>query len=130
MVSRDLDPFVKTAGIESSGTPSEIFGVLWATLVDILGSPATAALLRRSAKRRLGEFPELAELAIKRHGFEYNYAVPADWKHANERSTAALDAVVQDLSVLLIELTGPVVLRRLNAVPQLAKCVQSRAEGK
>jgi hypothetical protein len=129
VVHKAVDRPPRIAGHEPSGTPSEIFVVLWAVLVDILGTPATAALLRRSAKRRLGDFPELGELAIKRRGFEYAYAVPEDWKHTNDRSNAALRALVQDLSVLLLELTGPVVLRRLNAVPQLAMCVQSRVDG-
>src|SRR6266702_454242 len=131
---RNIDPAGKASfkvhPIPPSGTPSEIFNVLWGVLVEILGSPATATLLRRSAKRRLGDFPELGELAITRKGFEYAYAVPADWKHANERSNAALQALVQDLCYLLLELTGPVVLRRLKTSSQLAKCLQSLAEGK
>ena len=123
----DVDQFPRD---EIASTPSEIFDVLWTALVEILGSPATATLLRRSAKRRLGDFPELVELAITRQGFEYTYAVPADWKHANERSNAALQALVQDLCCLLLELTGPVVLRRLKTSSQLAKCLQSLAEDK
>jgi len=123
----DVDQFPRD-GIASS--PSEIFDVLWTALVEILGSPATATLLRRSAKRRLGDFPELGELAIRRKGFEYAYTVPPDWKHANERSNAALQALVQDLYSLLFELTGPVVLRRLEALPQLAKYGLSLSEDK
>ena len=123
----DVDQFPRD-GIASS--PSEIFDVLWTALVEILGSPATATLLRRSAKRRLGDFPELGELAIRRKGFEYAYTVPPDWKHANERSNAALQALIQNLYSLLFELTGPVVLRRLEALPQLAKCGLSLSEDK
>src|SRR6266853_929369 len=130
VADHDCDRFPGTARDEASGTPSEIFDVLWTALVEILGSPATATLLRRSARRRLGDFPELVELAITRQGFEYTYAVPADWKHANERSNAALQALVQDLCSLLLELTGPVVLHRLKALPQLAKCGESLSEEK
>jgi len=130
VAKHDSDRFPGTACEEPSGTASETFDVLWGTLVELLGSPATATLLRRSARRRLGDFPELVELAITRQGFEYTYAVPADWKHANERSNAALQALVQDLCCLLLELTGPVVLRRLKTSSQLAKCLQSLAEGK
>ena len=130
VVNKDFDRFPRTAGDETSGTPSEIFNVLWVALVEILGSSATATLLRRSAKRRLGDFPELGALAITRKGFEYAYAVPADWKHANKRSDAALQALVQDLCYLLLELTGLVVLHRLKALPQLAKYVQSLSEDK
>jgi len=126
-MSPDVDQFPRD---ESSSSPSEIFDILWTALVEILGSPATASLLRRSAKRQLGDFPELGELAITRKGFEYAYAVPEDWKHANERSNAALQALVQDLCYLLLELTGPVVLHRLKTSSQLAKCVQSLAEDK
>ena len=115
---------------ETSSTPSEIFDVLWTALIEILGSPATASLLRRSAKRQLEDFPELGKLAITRKGFEYAYDVPPDWKHTNERSNAALQALVQDLCSLLFELTGPVVLRRLEALPQLAKCGLSLSEDK
>jgi len=126
-MSPDVDQFPRD---ESSSSPSEIFDILWTALVEILGSPATASLLRRSAKRQLGDFPELGELAITRKGFEYVYAVPADWKHANERSTAALQALVQDLCTLLLELTGPVVLHRFEALPQLAKYCLSLTEDK
>ena len=130
MVNQDFDQFPRTAGDETSGTPSEIFKVLWGALVEILGSPATATLLRRSAKRRLGDFPELGELAISRKRFEYAYVVPEDWKHTNERSNAGLQALVQDLCSLLLELTGPVVVHRLKALSQLAKYLQPPAEGK
>ena len=130
VADHDFDRLPGTARDEASGTPSEIFDVLWGTLVELLGSPATATLLRRSAKRRLGDFPELVELAITRKDFEYTYAVPADWKYANERSNAALQALVQDLCCLLLELTGPVVLHRLKALPQLAKYVQCLSEDK
>jgi len=130
MADHDFDRFPGTAGDEASGTPSETFDVLWRVLVELLGSSATATLLRRSARRRLGDFPELVELAITRKDFEYTYAVPADWKHTTERSNAALQALVQDLCCLLLELTGPVVLRRLKTSSQLAKCLQSLAEDK
>src|SRR6266446_10589884 len=131
---RNIDPAGKASfkvhPIPPSGTPSEIFNVLWGVLVEILGSPATATLLRRSARRRLGDFPELLELAITRQGFDYTYAVPADWKHANERSKAALQDLVQDLCCLLLEQTGTVVLRRLKTSSRLAKCLQSLPEDK
>jgi hypothetical protein len=130
VADHDFDRFPGTARDEGSGTPSETFDVLWGALVELLGSPATATLLRRSARRQLGDFPELVELAITRKDFEYTYAVPADWTYANERSNAALQALVQDLCCLLLELTGPVVLRRLKTSSQLAKRLQSLAENK
>jgi hypothetical protein len=130
VVNQDFDRFPRTATDGTSCTPSEAFNTLWGALVEILGSPATAALLRRSARRRLGDFPELAEFAVTRKGFEYAYAVPADWTHGNERSNAALQALVHDLCLLLLELTGPVVLHRLKALPQLTACGLSLSEDK
>src|SRR5258708_28025330 len=101
MADRDVDRFPGTARDEASGTPSETFDILWGALVELLGSPATATLLRRSARRQREDFPELVELAITRNDFEYTYAVPAAWQYANERSNAALQALVQDLFSLL-----------------------------
>src|SRR5258708_23458702 len=104
VVNKDFDRFPRTAGDETSGTPSEIFNVLWGALVEILGSSATATLLRRGAKRRLGDFPELGALAITRKGFEYACAGPADWKPANKRADAALQALLHDLCYFLLVL--------------------------
>ena len=117
----DLDQFDWAQCQGTAGTPSEIFDLLRATLVNILAAPVTAALLRRSAERLMGKYPELEELAITRKSFEYSYTVPAAWRRANEQSTGALEALEQDLSSLLLALTGPVVVHRLRALPQLAK---------
>jgi hypothetical protein len=130
VADQNFDQFPQIARNKASDPPSEIFNVLWGTLVEILGAPATATLLRRSASRQRAQFPELAELAITRKGFEYYHSVPADWNHANARPNAALQALVQDLCSLLFELTGQVVLDRLKALPQLAKCDLSLPEDK
>lgn len=103
-------------------SPSDLFDLLWATLVDIVGSPTTAALMRRSVRHQMAHYRELEELAITRQGFEYAYVVPAAWKHANGQSMTALQALVQSLSGFLVELTGPIVVRRLKELPQLAEC--------
>jgi len=128
-VIQDSDPLGRTTDSGTSETPSDTFDLVWAALVEILGSPATAILLRRSARQRQGEYPQLEELTITRKSFEYAYTVPADWKHANEPSTAALQALLRDLCSLLLELTGPVVVNRLRALPQLAKCGLAPSEG-
>jgi hypothetical protein len=122
LVTQDLDHPARAAGDGDSCTPSDLFDLLWATLDEILGSPTTATLMRRSIRQRLGEYGELNELAITRTGFEYAYTVPETWKHANEPSTAALQAVLQTLCSLLVELSGPIVVRRLKELPQLTKC--------
>ena len=110
-------------------TPSQIFDVLWMALVEILGSPTTATLVRRSAKQRLAEYPELGQLAITRNEFEYHYQVPPNWQYTNEQSTAALQALVEALYSLLRGLTGPVVIQRLKTLPRLAKSGVLPSEG-
>jgi hypothetical protein len=120
-VTQDFDDRELAAGNETSCTPADLFAVLWAVLVEMLGAPTTATLMRRSARQRMGEYPELEELVITRQGFDYSYAVPAAWTQANEQSTA-LHALFVDLCALLLELTGPVVVRRLKELPQLTKC--------
>src|SRR5258707_14350094 len=91
---RNIDPAGKASfkvhPIPPSGTPSEIFNGLWGVLVEILGSPATAALLRRSAKKRLGDFPELGGLGIARNGFRFVYPVPADWDDGHKMENATV----------------------------------------
>lgn len=109
------------AGEADSGASSDILALVWAELVRILGAPAAAALLRRSAKRLLHDYPEFKELAITRQGFDYVYTVPADWKQADKKSHAAVEALLQELCSVLLEMTGPVVVRRLKDLPQLAK---------
>jgi hypothetical protein len=103
-------------------TPAKLFAVVWKTLVDVIGTPATATLVRRSAQRALSREAELADLVISRNGFDYAYTVPRTWKAARPESLDALRALNEELSALLWELTGPVVIRRLNAIPELRLC--------
>lgn len=109
-------------------TPSVIFDLVWTELVQILGSPATAAMLRRCTKKGVEEYPELKELLIVRRGFEYEYTVPAAWKELRDKSKA-LQRLLHDLDSLLIELTGVVVVQRLRSLPQLATYQMASSEG-
>ena len=96
--------------------PTEIaalFTLLWDTLADVLGTSATAALLRRAARGAAGRCPELATLSIVRADLEYRYTVPA------AVGTTALRELVKDLRPLLIEMTGSVVVGHLERAPGL-----------
>jgi hypothetical protein len=101
---------------------AELFDVLWATLADVLGPTATAALLQRSVKRASVRQPELHDLVIRRERFVYTYTVPTSWKRPDAQARPALKQVVSELWPLLAELTGPVVVRRLREVPELRRC--------
>ncbi len=102
---------------------AELFQQLWEEVADLVGTAATAALLRRGLKRASAKQPELAALVLRREGLEYAWALPAAWHDPGRR-----DAVEQlrrlvkdDLHPVFRELTGPVIARRLAQVPELVE---------
>jgi hypothetical protein len=101
----------------SSCSAAQLFAVVWDTLADVIGTAATATLLRRSARRA-----QLDGLTVSREGFNYSYRLPADWRDERPESLLALRGLTRELSPQLVELTGPVLLRRLAAVPDLRRC--------
>ena len=103
-------------------TAAEVFEVLWSTLADVIGPTATAALMQRSVKRASGDAPELRDLVITRDQFAYTYTLPASWSGAAAEPVEALKSVMRQLWPLLSELTGSVVVRRLQEEPLLRHC--------
>lgn len=101
---------------------SEAFEVLWLALTDVLGPTATAALLQRSVKRAAAKTPELSDVVIARDQFVYTYTLPPSWTQAAAAPTAALQQVVRHLWPLLSELTGCVVVQRLEQDARLRRC--------
>jgi len=91
-------------------------------MVDVLGGPATATLLRRSIKRAAAQHTDLNALVIKREGFEYVYEVPPQWVEGRAGAVASLRDLAHELTPLLVELTGQVVVRRLAADAELKRC--------
>lgn len=96
-----------------------LFRLLWESLADVLGTAATAALLRRAARRAAPRSPELAELAIARENLEYRYTLPSAWKEREEGTVLALRELVGELRPLLVEMTGQVVVRHPEKIPEL-----------
>jgi hypothetical protein len=103
-------------------TASELFELLWATLADMIGSTATAALMQRAIKRAAEQKVDLNGLSIVREQFGYRYTVPEPWTTKGDRPVAALRHLVQELLPILEELTGPILTRRLRQVPLLVRC--------
>jgi hypothetical protein len=103
-------------------SPAHLFDILWESLADVLGSAATATLLRRSLRRLEPQAPGLEGLTNTRERFEYGYVVPDAWRQSDGPGLEGLRALVCELTPLLEELTGSVVLRRLKAIPELARC--------
>jgi hypothetical protein len=101
---------------EPDRSPAYLFDVLWESLADVLGTAAAATVLRLALKRvsanGAGPAPEVM---IERKDLEYHYRVPESWRFpSDEASLQALRALGRELGALLAELTGPVLVRRLE----------------
>jgi len=104
--------------MDKRATAASAFAVLWTELVSVLGTAAAATLLRRAAKRACLRSADLIELRVERKGWEYQYALPADWSQRSpEESPGFMDLVRSELVPLLREFTGQIVLGRLGRVP-------------
>ena len=111
-------------------TASDLFTLLWQTLADMLGTAATATLLRRAAQRAAVAWPELAALSITRGALEYEYQVPGAWSEPAPKPPQALCELVRELWPLLLELTGSVVVNRLSQVAELRDRGLARPRGR
>jgi hypothetical protein len=101
-------------------TASALFELLWDGLTDILGTAATATLLRRALKQAATQKPVLNDIRIERQDLMYCYTLPDAWYQARDEQTMeVLRELGHTLVPLLIELTGPVVIRRLERLSPL-----------
>jgi hypothetical protein len=100
---------------------SALFTRLWDALSELLGSAATAALLKRAA-RRAARGQQLAGLSIRRDGLDY--------VHVWNGSMPALRALIGDLRPLLVEMTGALVIERLEQVLELRDLFAPQEERK
>ena len=106
-----------TAG---AGLPAcDLFAILWDALADLLGTAATATLLKRAARRAAARSPELAALVIRREGLACVYSCPSEWSRGLAGTSPALRELVADLRPLLVEMTGQVVVQHLEQIPEL-----------
>jgi hypothetical protein len=106
---------------QNGPTPAALFELLWASLTDVLGPGATATLLRRALKHALPRAPALEALQIGRERLDYRYKLPDDWSRPTPELHQALSELGDELCLLLQELTGPVMVRRLTAIPELRR---------
>ena len=98
-------------------TTAATFELLWENLADLIGTSATAALVRRAAKHAAAQAPALTGLVIRKPAFEYEFIVPQHWI---DDGSDELRMLVHTLQPLLVELTGRIVLQRLQSIPALA----------
>jgi hypothetical protein len=112
-------PRIVQSGGGSAGVPGDVlFGLLWEALVDLMGTTATAVLVRRAASRALPRSDALSELVVSRVDGEYAYVLPQSFARAIGPPKALRD-LADELRPMLVELTGEVALRHLEHVPDL-----------
>ena len=105
---------------QDATSAAELFDLLWESLADVLGTAATATLLRRAIKQAASRTSWSEPVIVARNGLDYEYRVPDTWKQpGNEAALDALRLVAANLRVLLVELTGPVMVRRLARLAPL-----------
>lgn len=106
-------------GAESA---AELFDLLWGTLADVLGTAATATLLRRAIKQSAARTAWSEPAVVARDGLDYTYRLPEAWKQpGNDEAVDVFRIIAAELKRLLIELTGPVVVARLGHLAPLRK---------
>lgn len=107
------------------GTAVALFEALWNALASVLGTPATATLLRRAVRGAASSRPDLQGLkglAVFREELEYRYVLPRSWQQESTEALGALKYLVEEqLAPLLTELTGPIGIRLLERIPELER---------
>lgn len=107
---------------QDATSAAELFDLLWESLADILGTAATATLVRRALKQVASQTSWSEPVIVTRNGLEYEYRLPETWKHpGNEEAVGALRVLAAELRVLLVELTGAVVVARLGRLAAFRK---------
>ena len=99
-------------------TGAVLFGILWDELVDLLGTQATAAIMRRALHRAVVSARDLSGLTITRLDREYGYIVPRSFD-GTTGPPAALCELLDELRPLLVELTGQVAAHHIERIPAL-----------
>jgi hypothetical protein len=107
---------------ELSCTAERLFAIVLETMVDVIGTAATATLVRRSARRIAQRNQQIECVSVDRDGIDFKYTVPDHWRSEGDDALTALRELALELSPLLVELTGPVLIRRLVASSDLARC--------
>jgi hypothetical protein len=110
------------SGDAGANAAADLFALLWESLADLLGTAATATLVRRAIKQVSSRDAWPEPIVVARHGPDYAYRLPETWRQpGNEEAFNALRMVAMELRRILIELTGPVVVRRLARLASFRK---------
>jgi len=100
-------------------TSEQLFAKVWEAMEDMLGPGATATVLRRAVQLAEKGTPGVRGPMILREGLTYSFQAPAAWKEDDCRTCRDLHLILEQLGPLLKELTGRIVLRRLEQLDAL-----------
>lgn len=64
------------------------------------------------------EHPELSTIEITKQQLDYLYVVPTRWSHGLD-GLSSLVGLSRELELLLLDLTGDVMVRKLRSIPLL-----------
>jgi len=113
--TRETWRIVLTAEQPIDTTAAALFDSLWENLADLLGTAATATLIGRAIKRARVGHTEFPTLIVNSNKTTYEYKLPDNWRDpSNSESLDALRVLARELGSLLVQLTGSVVIRRLQ----------------
>ena len=102
---------------DTQPTAGELFDLLWERLAELLGTAATATLVRRATKRAAAE--GLPMVSVNHNTLNYEYKVPDSWRSVAEpNALRSLRDLAKELGMLLTRLTGPVVVEQLEREPR------------
>lgn len=108
-----------------AGMPSaaRLFDLVWDSLADLMGTATVATLMRRALGRASARRQDLSELKIVKKDLEYTYELPESWQtDCDGEPGKALKDLIAELCPLLVQLTGPVAVRRLERIALLKEC--------
>lgn len=74
---------------QDATSPTELFDLLWESLADVLGTAATATLLRRAIKRAASHTPWSESVLVAKNGLDYEYRLPETGKQPGDEEALA-----------------------------------------
>lgn len=116
-LSLEADEAGTAAGMPST---AQLFDLLWNNLADLMGTAAVATLVRRALGRAAVRRPDLSSVSVIKEELEYIYQLPDSWaQDCDGEAGRALRELLTELGTLLVQLTGPVAVRRLERIAPL-----------
>ncbi len=99
---------------------------VWRTLAETLGTTATAALIRRAARRASTSAPRLERFLVEGQGYSYRFQVPDEWAGDDDGARSDVRRLLEELCLLLRDLTGDVITAKLGHVQAIQPLLPSR----